>query len=73
MSGAYNNLRDAYVKMQEAYNDLESADQKSIRLRYAAFFGCLIGSLMCMRIPSLGFSVSWIVLYFDSVTVTHYP
>lgn len=56
-------MRDAYAKMQEAYNDLSTADQKSMKLRYAAFFGCLIASLMCMGLPAIGFAVSWIMPY----------
>ncbi|KAJ5991998.1 hypothetical protein N7451_007722 [Penicillium sp. IBT 35674x] len=57
MSAAYNSMRDAYARVKEAYNDLGKADQISIRLRYAAFFGCLIASLMCMGVPVFGFSL----------------
>lgn len=61
MSATYNGMRDVYTRVKEAYNDLGEADQISIRLRYAALFGCLIASLMCMRIPAYGFSVSRIM------------
>lgn len=55
-------MRDVYARVKEAYNDLGEADQKTIRLRYAALFGCLIAALMCMPIPAYGFSVSRIML-----------
>ncbi|KAJ5523968.1 hypothetical protein N7494_010618 [Penicillium frequentans] len=57
MSAAYNSMRDVYARVKEAYNDLGEADQKTIRLRYAALFGCLIAALMCMPIPAYGFSL----------------
>lgn len=63
MSTAYTSMRDAYARVQEAYNDLGTADQKSIRLRYAAFCGGLIGFLMCMRFPAVGIPVSGILPY----------
>lgn len=56
-------MRNVYARVKEAYNDLGEADQISIRLRYAALFGCLIAYLMCMRITVSGFSVSRIIPY----------